>query len=145
MKIKHYIEILEKIYSDYSESSPGGMSVSEFIGDVIFDFITYDSELSEEYAINMMEVLDVILTEKNFEYIGENDQNYRKYIQMINTHFLHNRAEWGTSIRGAWLSFDDKTSINFSSVQIPAQDCKFFLKVLIAWYRKIIRNENKSK
>ena len=74
----------------------------EFLTEVIFEITTYDTSLSIEFGKDILEVMDVIINRKNFEYI-KNKENYRKFIIVANILDQYGWIEWGTSIRGCWF------------------------------------------
>ena len=41
------------------------------------------------------------LDKKSFDYHQKSDEQYINYLTMVNTPFLIDKLEWGTSIRGA--------------------------------------------
>lgn len=103
----------------------------EFVGNHIFDFTTYDSDLDAKFAGRMLEVVEAIANRTTFEYHGQGQEKYENYILMCNMPFLANKIEWGTSIRGAW--FD---AAPFSiDLNIPSEitDINTFIKALIKW------------
>lgn len=79
----------------------GSRSPLEYLGDHIFDFTTYDSEVSELFASKAVEVCEAISNRSTFDYIKE-PENYRWFLLMCNMPFFASKIEWGTSIRGAW-------------------------------------------
>jgi hypothetical protein len=95
-----YRRMLEDGYKETSNFS-GMMSRLEFLSDYIFDFTTYDGEMSELFAKKALEVCAAISNGTTFDYIKDAD-NYRWFLWLCNTPFLVSRLEWGTSIRGAW-------------------------------------------
>lgn len=97
-----YLEILRNshvISDSLNESQP--RSRLDYIGSEIFDFTTYDSEMSELFAAKALEVCAAVSAKATFKYIEDPD-NYRWYLLMCNMPFFANRLEWGGSIRGAW-------------------------------------------
>ena len=73
-----------------------------FVAD-IFDITTYDYDLSMKFGKDIIEVMEVINNRKNFEYIKEDKENYKKFILVANLLDKYNWIEWGTSIRGCWF------------------------------------------
>ncbi len=73
----------------------------------IFDFTTYDGEISELLGAKALEVCAAISNKTTFEYIKD-PENYRWYIVMVNMPFFVPRLEWGPSIRGAWWDYKDQ-------------------------------------
>ena len=87
----------------------GEMSRYEYLADHIFDFTTYDSEISYLFGRKALEVCVAINNGQIFEYHEKmaNDyqwyiDNYHWYIIMVNMPFFTDKLQWGTSIRGAW-------------------------------------------
>jgi hypothetical protein len=72
-----------------------------YLSDHIFDFTTYDSEMSEMFSAKAVEVCDAINNARTFDYIA-NAENYKWFLVMCNMPFFAQRLNWGTSIRGAW-------------------------------------------
>lgn len=85
--------------------SGGPRSRLAYLSDFIFDFTTYDDEMSELFATKALEVCSALNERKTFAYIEDPD-NYRWYLLMCNMPFFHERLGWGTSIRGAWWHND---------------------------------------
>ncbi len=73
-----------------------------FVSD-IFDITTYDYDLSMKFGKDIIEVMEVINNRKNFEYMKEDEENYKKFILVANLLDKYNWIEWGTSIRGCWF------------------------------------------
>ena len=126
-----FTKILEEQYKEENEENE--LSKLDFISDYVFDFYTYDTEISETMAKQMLDVLESILNEKTFEYILKKE-NYVNYINMINTPFLIKKIEYGTSIRGAWL--DDFKEYEISGIEIKENEIKIFIKDLIEFIKK---------
>ena len=74
-----------------------------FVAD-IFDITTYDHGLSIEFGKTIIEVMEVINNRKNFEYMDQSRENYKKFILVANLLDHFNWIEWGTSIRGCWFN-----------------------------------------
>lgn len=79
------------------------LSLLEYVGDFIFQFTTYDGEISELFARKALEVCEAVTNGSTFDYIRD-PGNYRWFLLMCNMPFFAGRLEWGTSIRGAWWS-----------------------------------------
>ena len=77
------------------------LSRLEYLSEYIFNFTTYDSELSEELGRKAVDVCAAINNGTTFDYIEDKD-NCRWFILMCNMPFFADRINWGTSIRGAW-------------------------------------------
>lgn len=93
--LKHSYEVMKTLDGCPPESP------LEYLGDHIFDFTTYDGEMSALFARKAVEVEDAITAGTTFDYIKD-AENYRWYLLMCNTRFFAGRLEWGGSIRGAW-------------------------------------------
>jgi hypothetical protein len=109
-----------------------------FLGDYIFNFTTYDDEISEVFAKDMLEVIEVIMGGRNFEYL-KNRSNYLKYLTMVNMPFLKDKIEWGTSVRGAWLNDYEQEKplgLDCGRVIVRPGELKEFLTQLIEWSTK---------
>jgi hypothetical protein len=146
MSENDYIEMLEKNYQDWvNDPCVGGDDYSklEHLGNEIFDFTTYDGEMDEMLAKDMLEVLEAILYKDTFHYI-ENEKNYKNYIIMVNMPFLYDKISWGTSIRGTFIdSFEPKKSEYIkiasgafsreSEIIIKRSELVEFLTGLIKW------------
>lgn len=79
---------------------------NSYILNYIFNITTYDSALDEKFVNDILEIMDVILKRKNFEYIKD-ETNYIKFITIVN--LIIETLNWGTSIRGC---FFDKITVN---------------------------------
>lgn len=103
MKHPLTIEQLDKDFKscvEFSECSP--KNKLQYLGQYIFDFTTYDSEMDEYFAKKMIEVLKAIEERTTFEYIKK---DYINYLTMANMPFLYDNLDWGGSIRGAWFDY----------------------------------------
>lgn len=106
-----FLEMLKHSYE--MEKRIGGHDVFsplEYIGENIFKFVTYDTEMSILFARKAIEFCDAVSNQKTYEYI-KNEENYKWYLFMCNTVFFSDKLEWGISIRGAWW----KHEITFQS------------------------------
>lgn len=134
-----YKKLLEEKYQERLQeqcSSPPNSKL-EWVGDEIFDFTTYDGQVSELFTTCMFEALKSILNGTTFEYI-ENRDNYLNYLAMVNMPFLRNKLEWGTSIRGAWIDEHGHPSnkdeiFEIGGINVPRKELKSFLTNLIEW------------
>jgi hypothetical protein len=86
----------------------------EYLGNYIFDFTTYDSEMSSQFAWKAVEVCAAVNDGTTFDYIKDSE-NYRWYLLMCNMPFFSDKLEWGTSIRGAWWGAMPGKQIEFQS------------------------------
>ena len=125
-------KLIKQYKSETEQASLGNVSVLAFIGDYVFDFTTYDYEISEIMATNMLEVIDSILSCTASEYIKDKN-NYLNFISMINMPFLNDKIEWGCSVRNCWLD-SDPFSIGLNNpIKIKQNEVKIFFKELIEW------------
>jgi len=58
---------------------------------------------------------------------------------MVNTPFLQDKLDWGTSVRGAWLVDDDEHYIELLDIEIGAGELTKLIKALIEWYDSLPR------
>ncbi len=96
-----YLKLLEHSYAMAAGDECPPDSRLEFLGEQIFNFTTYDGEMSVLFAEKAIEVCDAITRRETFDYIGSAD-GYKWFLLMCNMPFFADRLEWGTSIRGAW-------------------------------------------
>ena len=73
----------------------------EFLAEEVFNFTTYENEISSMMAEKALEVCIAISESKTYEYIESKEGNLW-YLIMVNMPFFDGRLEWGSSIRGAW-------------------------------------------
>ena len=132
-------ETLTEMYNQQKEDSCSPpKNKLQYLGDYIFDFTTYDSNATELFAKNMLEVIDVIINQTQFEYIKD-EAKYLNYLTMVNMPFLSNKIEWGTSIRGAWFDeyghpADKVNHYKFDfDLKIDKKKINVFMKELIEW------------
>lgn len=136
---------LDRLYQQVRQNhgSPPGNKL-QFLGDTIFDFTTYDSDIDEVLATRMIEVLDAILNRYTHEY-QKDESKYLNYLIMVNMPFLVDKLNWGTSIRGAWLDSGRRndyiihtgfTMDGSDKLSVPAADIEIFAKELIEWSKQ---------
>jgi hypothetical protein len=121
----NYLELLEHSYEQAKQLPCPPHSRLAYLGDYIFDFTTYDDDMSAALAVMALDVCAAITAKKNFDYI-QDEINYKTYILMCNMPFFADRLEWGTSIRGAWWDVHDNKPIklNTSGLYIEGkQEC----------------------
>ena len=100
----NYLDLLEHSYEivgGISDCPP--INRLDYLGEYIFDFTTYDPEMSVLFARKAVEVCAAITNRQTFEYIKD-PINYKWFLLMCNLPFFVKRLEWGSSIRGAWWS-----------------------------------------
>jgi hypothetical protein len=135
MSAGKYTELLQRDYEqELEQACVAPDSKIEYLGNRIFDFTTYDSELDVYFAEKMIEVLQCLIDRKTFQYIESSRENYINYITMCNTPFLENKLEWGTSIRGAWIDeYRSDCEIQCTDINIPKGEMEQFFRELIEW------------
>lgn len=112
MDYKELLEHSYKVAAKTFDCAPE--SRLEYLGDHIFNFATYDSEMSVLFASKAVEVCAAINNKLTFDFI-EDDNNYKWFLIMCNMPFFTERLEWGTSIRGAWWGGMPGNQIEFQS------------------------------
>lgn len=93
---------------------------NSYILNHIFYITTYDSLLDEKFVNDILEIMDVILKRKNFEYIKD-ETNYIKFITIVN--LIIETLDWGTSIRGC---FFNKITVNCFLIKKELDDTIVF-------------------
>lgn len=103
-----YKQLLEHSYAqECISASSRPASRLEYLADHIFNFTTYEQEMSEMFAARALLVCDAITRGKTFEYIAE-DEDRMWFLLMCNMPFFKDRLDWGGSIRGAWWDHEDQ-------------------------------------
>lgn len=110
----------------------GEYSKLEFLSDIVFNFITYDSDMAELFAGKMLDVISAILHQKTFEFINIGLDNYFTYLTMVNMPFMINKIEWGTSIRGAWFDENDPIVV-WEGITIESGELSIFMGAMLEW------------
>lgn len=123
---------LNENYNFWQEMECPPENKLEYIGEVIFDFTTYENIVLEKLTKEMFAVIEAILNKRNFAYI-ENEENEEQYLRMVNYPFLYDKLEWGTSIRGAWFDDYKEYRIDCDRIIIKKGELTNFLKDLIIW------------
>ena len=113
----NWIEILKTSYNAAAFNECPPESRLEWLGEYIFDFTTYDGNMSALFARKAIEVCSAINNKTTFLYIEDSD-NYQWFLIMCNMPFFADKLEWGSSIRGAW--WDNK--IEFQSCGLWVDD-----------------------
>ena len=128
---EQYTHLLDEMYKGAIESDcVAPENKLEFVGNHIFDFTTYDSDLDVTFAKRMLEVVEAISNKTTFDYHGQSQEKYENFILMCNMPFLANKLSWGTSIRGAWF---ETGTYWIDSGNYEVTDIDEFMKVLIKW------------
>lgn len=97
----NYSQILENSFENYKQEDYNSDCKYYFLADAIFDFTTYDDDMSSLLAKKCLAVCEAITNRTTFEYIKDPAQ-YENYLTMINMAFFKDKLSWGTSVRGAW-------------------------------------------
>lgn len=95
-----YLELLERSFKIEREEDLE-LDRFEYLSEYVFQFTTYDGEMSNLFGKKALEVCLVISNKKTFEY-QDDKENYKWYLIMVNMPFFLDKLEWGTSVRGAW-------------------------------------------
>lgn len=108
---------------------------NSYILNHIFNITTYDSDLDEKFVKAILEIMNVIIERKNFEYIKD-ENNYIKFITVVN--LILESLDWGTSIRGC---FFNKITVNCFLIKKELDDTIVFsnddeIKELINYLNK---------
>lgn len=108
---------------------------NSYILNHIFYITTYDSLLDEKFVNDILEIMDIILKRKNFEYIKD-ETNYIKFITIVN--LIIETLDWGTSIRGC---FFNKITVNCFLIKKELDDTIVFnnydeIKELLDYLKK---------
>lgn len=111
----------------------------EWAASHIFNLATYDSKLDEMFVKLILEVCEVILENRNYDYI-EDETNYFTFIAVCQRLDSLGWIDWGTSIRGAWFDdqvyeyeYDKKKQMIICDLEpdIPVYACKESIRALI--------------
>lgn len=107
-----YLKILEHSYEETCHWDKCCDSKLCYLGDYIFEFTTYDSEMAALFASKAIEFCAAVTDKKTFDYI-EDAENYKWFLIMCNMPFFKNKLEWGMSVRGCW--WDSYNGIKIST------------------------------
>jgi hypothetical protein len=104
--MSNYLELLERSY-EIECREYGDMSRMEFLGDCVFEYITYAPGVTEFLAKKTLDVCLAISNKTTFDYINISDEDHIWFITIVNMSFFSRKLNWGTSIRGAWWEHCD--------------------------------------
>jgi hypothetical protein len=111
-----------------------------YLGDCVFDFITYVDEYSKHFAAAMLRTLQRIQDGTNFDFIQASEENHLEYLTMVNMPFLKDRLEWGTSIRGAWFDHGKEIEVgNRFDDTVFKMEFSQYIKELLEWYNDPVK------
>lgn len=85
----------------------------QYICDEVFQIESYDDYLSEEIGKDISKIIKIISEKKNYEYINKGTEEYKTFILISNILLEHEMIDWGTSIRGCWLTSNGEKLKNF--------------------------------
>lgn len=105
-----YVAALEQDYKERLTWSSNDESRLEYLSDNVFNFVTYDSEISELFVRKALEVCAQLSARTTYEYIKD-ATNYQWYLLMCNMQFFSDRMEWGSSVRGAWWHYEQELEV----------------------------------
>ena len=134
MKLNEYMAKLDEMYQYHTENGEEkSMDKLKFLGDYVFDFTTYDDNITRAFSGLMLEVIACILNKTTFEYQAKSENHYVNYLIMVNMPFLKDKLEWGSSIRGAWFDYYKGDGYQVLGEYLPASDLEKFLKAVSKW------------
>lgn len=126
---------LEEGYQFQQEVHGDDLSRLEYLGDHIFEFITYDTEMGERFARRALEVCTAISNETTYDYIKD-PERYNWYLVMVNMPFFTGRLNWGISIRGAW--WDDRIALQTCGLCLDGKQLEDRIRFTRDQWRKFI-------
>jgi len=125
----NYLELLNNSYSQAQEVLPCPPdSKLEYLGEHIFNFTTYESEIIQAMALRALQVCLAISDRQTFEYIKGKDGELW-YLLMVNMPFFQGKLEWGGSIRGAWWNLRGDEVFKIESTGIFFKDYEQVLEL----------------
>lgn len=99
----------------------------------LFNMAVYDDGLSVEIGNDILEIMKVIIEEKNFDYINKGEEYYKQFIILANLLIDCRMLEWGTSIRGCWFACDTFIKFPGLNVEFKIKERDDYLQ-LIRWF-----------
>lgn len=142
----NYEQLLVDSYKMQVELGDESLSRLEYLAEYVFDFTTYDGDMSELFAAKALEVCSAISMGSTRDYIKDAD-NYRWYLLMINMPFFAGRLTWGISVRhawwdgkqpsvsscGLWCGEEQMQMLEFPQTELDARSWKEFVAALLAF------------
>ena len=104
----HFLNLLNNSY-DICKELERVNDKYNFISIFVFRFETYDTDVDKLFVDKAIEVCLSVANGTTFEY-QKDKENYKWYLIMVNMPFFRDKIEWGTSIRGAFLTNNIKIS-----------------------------------
>lgn len=143
MNYKTLLDNSYKIEKETSDFPPENRL--EYLSEHIFNFTTYDTNMSILFASKMVDICAAINDGSTYGYIETNEENYRWFVLLCNMPFFYRRLNWGTSIRGAWWDLEQP---EFSScglwygynqviepLKFTNEEWKLFIKAIVEFAR----------
>ena len=131
------MDYLELIKKEYEQNYLDYLTKYIFLSE-LFSFAVYEADIEKQMVKDMVEVLRAILNGETNEYI-KSPSRHKKYIHMVNTPFLYDKLNWGTSVRGAWLDDGKGYYIELLDIEIEVGELTKLIKALIEWYDSLPR------
>jgi len=130
---KDFLKEIEQCYKDDLDYHDHIIGKLEWLGNIVFDFVTYDANMDRKWAQKMIEVLSCIIEGKTFDYQDKSQDNYENYLTMVNMDFLSGLLDWGTSIRGAWIEIYGNKKFDFVNgrIDVDQSELKDFINSII--------------
>jgi hypothetical protein len=108
----YFIDLLSYSYTQAKANDSSIVSRLNYLGEYIFKFTTYDSEMGEFFAAVALEVATAITDNATPAFIDNSTMHHKWYLVMVNMPFFSGRLDWGCSIRGAWwCDFDGEYTL----------------------------------
>lgn len=110
------------------------------IGDIL-DLTTYDDDATYVIAGKMLNTLEHIINGTTYDFIKSSPEANIEYLTMVNLSRIADYIDWGTSIRGAWLSHSGFIFYPDTS-QNEINDIVYYIdnqKELINFWQAVIR------
>ena len=106
MKKEDYLKLIEEDLEEHMDEELYKLAPAvTYLSNNVFDFTTYDTDVSALFVQKAVEVCEAVTMKTNSEYIEKCHENYLWYLLMANMPFFEQRLEWGASVRGAWWDY----------------------------------------
>jgi hypothetical protein len=102
----YFADLLSYSYTQVKASDSSIVSRLNYLGEYVFKFTTYDSEMGEFFAAVALEVATAITDNATPAFIDNSTMHHKWYLAMVNMPFFSGRLEWGCSVRNAWWDHD---------------------------------------